>query len=175
MKSVPMELVPRERLCMKRMALKSPPSIHPALCVLALCCALAGCTPGPKYHKPSAPVATAPSYKESTVNFRDGDGWKVANPQDAMLHGKWWEIYNDPELNALEEKLNIDNQNIKLYFANFMEARTLIAQARAQLYPTLTADPSFTRARSSGNLTNAATANTATSVRPAASEARSAT
>jgi NodT family efflux transporter outer membrane factor (OMF) lipoprotein len=116
---------------------------------------------GPKYHQPPA-LAQAPpaAYKESPANFPDADSWKVAQPQDAMLHGKWWEIYNDPELNALEEKLNIDNQNIKLYFANFMEARTLIAQARAQLYPTLTADPSFTRARSSGNLTNAATANT---------------
>jgi NodT family efflux transporter outer membrane factor (OMF) lipoprotein len=76
-----------------------------------------------------------------------------------MLRGKWWEIYNDPDLNALEDKLNIDNQNIKVYFANFMEARTLIAQARAQLFPTLSAAPSFNRSLSSGGLTNSATAN----------------
>jgi NodT family efflux transporter outer membrane factor (OMF) lipoprotein len=82
------------------------------------------------------------------------DGWKVAQPQDAMLRGKWWEIYNDPELNKLEDKLNIDNQNIKQYFENFMEARTLIAQAHAQLYPTLNVVPSYQRSRASSNLSN---------------------
>ncbi|MGD0798535.1 MAG: efflux transporter outer membrane subunit [Acidobacteriaceae bacterium] len=122
---------------------------------------LNGCMVGPKYQKPPAMAQAPPAaYKESPANFPDSDAWKVAQPQDAMLHGKWWEIYNDPELNALEEKLNIDNQTIKQYFANFMEARTLIAQARAQLYPTLTAAPSFTRSKTSGNLTDTATANT---------------
>jgi len=116
---------------------------------------------GPKYHVPPATAQAPPvSYKESPTQFQDTDGWKVAQPQDAMLHGKWWEIYNDPELNALEEKLNIDNQNIKRYFDDFMEARTLIAQARAQLFPTLTAAPSFSRSKTSGSLTNSATANT---------------
>jgi NodT family efflux transporter outer membrane factor (OMF) lipoprotein len=122
---------------------------------------LTGCRVGPKYVRPPA-LAQAPpaTYKESPANFPVSDGWKVAQPQDAMLHGKWWEIYNDPELNALEEKLNIDNQNIKRYFDDFMEARTLIAQARAQLFPTLTAAPSFNRSKTSGSLTNSATANT---------------
>jgi NodT family efflux transporter outer membrane factor (OMF) lipoprotein len=76
-----------------------------------------------------------------------------------MLHGKWWEIYNDPELNALEERLNIDNQNIKQFFANFMEARTLIAQARSQLYPTLSVGPSYQRAKTSANLGTSSVAN----------------
>jgi NodT family efflux transporter outer membrane factor (OMF) lipoprotein len=122
---------------------------------------LTGCLVGPKYVKPPA-LAQAPpaAYKESPANFPGSDAWKVAQPQDAMLRGKWWEIYNDPELNALEEKLNIDNQNIKRYFDDFMEARTLIAQARAQLFPTLTAAPSFSRSKTSGSLTNSATANT---------------
>jgi NodT family efflux transporter outer membrane factor (OMF) lipoprotein len=124
---------------------------------------LTGCMVGPKYQKPAATTQAPPAaYKEtpaSQTQSSDTDAWKVAQPQDAMLRGKWWEIYNDPDLNALEDKLNIDNQTIKQYFANFMEARTIIAQARAQLYPTLTADPYFTRALSSGNLTNASTAN----------------
>jgi len=121
---------------------------------------LTGCMVGPKYQRPPA-LAQAPpaSYKETAVPSAESGDWKVAQSQDAMLHGKWWEIYNDPELNALEDKLNIDNQTIKQYFANFMEARTLIAQARAQLYPTLTAAPSFSRSLSSGSLTNASTAN----------------
>jgi NodT family efflux transporter outer membrane factor (OMF) lipoprotein len=160
MKSALMKLVAREKPCMKRMALKSTPSIHPALCALALCCALAGCTPGPKYHKPAAPVATAPSYKESTANFQDADGWKVAQPQDAMLHGKWWEIFNDPELNALEDQLDINNQNIKEFFENYMAARAMVREARAQYWPTITTGPSWNRSKSSGNLQHSSTANT---------------
>ena len=70
---------------------------------------------GPHYHAPAPPAVTAPNYKESTVNFQDADGWKVASPQDAMMRGNWWEIFNEPELNALEEQLNINNQNIKQY------------------------------------------------------------
>jgi NodT family efflux transporter outer membrane factor (OMF) lipoprotein len=77
-----------------------------------------------------------------------------------MLHGKWWEIYNDPELNALEEKLTIDNQNIRQFFENFMEARTLVAEARAQLFPTVAASASYTRSRSSSNLGTSSIANT---------------
>jgi NodT family efflux transporter outer membrane factor (OMF) lipoprotein len=121
---------------------------------------LSGCMVGPKYHVPPA-TATAPpaAYKESTTQFQDADGWKVAQPQDAMLHGKWWEIYNDPELNALEEKLNIDNQNIRQFFENFLEARTLVAQARSQLYPTVGVSLSYSAARTSTNLSNSPSAN----------------
>jgi NodT family efflux transporter outer membrane factor (OMF) lipoprotein len=133
-------------------------AVSPAIVMLLL----TGCMVGPKYHAPSPlPAATAPpaTYKESPTQFQETDGWKVAQPQDAMLHGKWWEIYNDPELNALEEKLNIDNQNIKQFFENFMEARTLIAEARSQLYPTVGIGPSYSRSRSSSNLGTSGTAN----------------
>ena len=84
---------------------------------------------------------TAPNYKESTVNVHDTDGWKVASPQDAMIRGKWWEIFNEPELNALEEQLVVNNQNIKASFENFMEARALVAEARAQYWPTISVRP----------------------------------
>jgi NodT family efflux transporter outer membrane factor (OMF) lipoprotein len=124
-------------------------AILPAMATLIL----TGCRVGPAYHVPAATTQAPPaSYKESPTQFQETDGWKVAQPQDAMLRGKWWEIYNQPELNDLEEKLNINNLNIKLYFENFMEARTLIAQARSQLYPTLTTAPSCQRSRSSANL-----------------------
>jgi len=116
---------------------------------------LAGCMVGPKYHPPAATVqAPPPEYKESPTQFPDTHTWKVAQPQDAMLHGKWWEIYNDSELNSLEEQVNINNQNIKQYFENFMEARTLIAQARSQLYPTVGTTPSYSYLGSSANLRN---------------------
>ncbi|HEV2645765.1 MAG TPA: efflux transporter outer membrane subunit [Acidobacteriaceae bacterium] len=116
---------------------------------------LTGCRVGPKYNKPPA-LAQAPpaAYKESPTQFADTDGWKVAQPQDAMLHGKWWEIYNDGELNALEEKLNIDNQNIKQYFENFMEARALIGEARAQFYPTVSVGGQYSRSGTSANSGN---------------------
>jgi NodT family efflux transporter outer membrane factor (OMF) lipoprotein len=134
-------------------------AVLPAITTLLL----TGCMVGPKYHAPSPSVtATAPpvAYKESPTQFKDTDGWKVAQPQDAMLHGKWWEIYNDPELNALEDKLNIDNQNIKQFFESFMEARTLIAEAHSQLLPTVGTTLSYQASQTSSNLTNSANANT---------------
>src|ERR1700735_16035 len=118
-----------------------------------------GCTVGPKYHTPAPPQITAPNYKESPVNFQDQDGWKVASPQDAMLRGNWWEVFHEPELNALEDQLNINNQNIKQYFQQYMEARALIAEARSQFWPTITANPSWGRSRSSSNLTNSSQTN----------------
>jgi NodT family efflux transporter outer membrane factor (OMF) lipoprotein len=118
---------------------------------LALAALLSGCNIGPRYKAPTPPSVTAPNYKESTVNFKDADGWKVANPQDAMIRGKWWEIFNEPELNALEEQVNTDNQNIKLSYNNFMQARALVAEARAQYWPTITVGPSWSRSRGSSN------------------------
>jgi NodT family efflux transporter outer membrane factor (OMF) lipoprotein len=121
---------------------------------------VSGCRVGPAYHAPAAPAVTAPNYKESTVNFHDEEGWKVASPQDAMLRGNWWEVFHEPELNTLEDQLNVNNENIKASFQQFMAARAEIAEARAQYWPTLTANPGFTRSRSSSNLSNSTQANT---------------
>jgi NodT family efflux transporter outer membrane factor (OMF) lipoprotein len=119
----------------------------------ALC--LAGCMVGPRYHRPEAnPQPPPPSYKESPTQVQGPGPWKVAEPKDAMLRGKWWEIFNDRELNSLEEQLNINNQNIKQFFENFMAARALVAQARSQLYPTIGTNPSISRSQSSGNSGN---------------------
>lgn len=142
----------------RKMKDKRAAGARAAVCA-GLCALLVGCLPGPKYRAPSAPAATAPSYKESTVNFQNAPGWKVASPQDAMLRGKWWEIYHDPELNSLEDQLNINNENIKEFFENYMAARALIRQARAQYWPTVTTSPSWNRSRSSSNLGLSSTAN----------------
>jgi NodT family efflux transporter outer membrane factor (OMF) lipoprotein len=120
---------------------------------------IGGCRVGPPYHAPAPPAVTAPNYKESTVNFQDTDGWKVASPQDAMIRGNWWEVFGDPELNALEEQLNINNQNLKEYFENYMAARATIAEARSQYWPTITTNPSWNRSKSSGTLNNSTQAN----------------
>ncbi|MGB9444417.1 MAG: efflux transporter outer membrane subunit [Candidatus Acidiferrum sp.] len=113
---------------------------------------LAGCMVGPKYRQPAATVQPPPpAYKEVPSPNAETGQWKAAQPQDSMLRGKWWEVYNDPELNALEDKLNINNQNIKQSFENFMAARTLIAQARSQLFPTVGTTPAYTRSHTSAN------------------------
>jgi NodT family efflux transporter outer membrane factor (OMF) lipoprotein len=102
------------------------------------------CTVGPKYAKPSAPVP--PAYKETGASNVDGD-WKPAQPKDDAARGKWWERLNDPQLNALEEKLNISNQNIAAATANVLQARAMIQAARAQFFPTVTANPGITNSR----------------------------
>ena len=124
------------------------------LCAAALLLMLSGCVVGPKYHPPAAP-APAAVYKESPTQFKETEGWTVAQPADAKLRGKWWEIFNDPELNALEDHLDINNQNIKQYFENFMAARAVVREARSQYFPTLSTAPSFNRSRTSGNLNTA--------------------
>src|ERR1035437_3923908 len=119
---------------------------------------MSGCVVGPKYHAPS-PQAPAAAYKESPTQFKETEGWTVAQPADAKLRGKWWEIFNDPELNALEEQLDINNQNIKQYFETFMEARAVVREARSQFFPTLAAAPSITHSQLSRNLSGSTTVN----------------
>jgi NodT family efflux transporter outer membrane factor (OMF) lipoprotein len=119
---------------------------------------LSGCVVGPKYHPP-APPAPAAVYKESPTNSNENQGWVVAQPADAKLRGKWWEVFNDPELNSLEEQLDINNQNIKQFFENFMEARAIVREARSQYFPTVTAAPAVTHSRASANV-GSTTANT---------------
>ncbi len=121
------------------------------LCAAALLLLLSGCVVGPKYHAP-APPPPAAVYKESPTQFKETEGWAVAQPADAKLRGKWWEIFNDAELNALEEQLDINNQNIKQFFENFMEARAVVREAHAQYFPTLSAVPSVTHSRASANV-----------------------
>ncbi len=120
------------------------------LSIAVLCGMLAGCNVGPKY---LPPATTAPQvFKESPTQFKERVGWTVAQPQDAVLRGKWWEIYNEPELNALEEELNIDNQNIRQAFENFMEARALVREARSQYFPTVGIGGSYTRSQTSSTV-----------------------
>jgi len=112
---------------------------------------LASCNVGPKYHTPTVQAPAA--YKEVTPeNAKDIDNWKAAQPSDAVIRGNWWEIFGDPELNQLEEQAGQANQTIASSAASFLAARALVKQARSQLFPTLTTDPSITRSRQSSNL-----------------------
>jgi NodT family efflux transporter outer membrane factor (OMF) lipoprotein len=99
------------------------------------------CMIGPKYQRPSAPAPA--TYKEPPP-----PGWKEAQPNDGAIRGKWWEIYNEPALNALEEQVSISNQNVLAAEAKFRQAKTAVRIARAGLYPTLTAAPAISASRS---------------------------
>ena len=119
-----------------------------AACAVALC-ALAGCVVGPKYTVPAPTTEPLPAgYKEASKSSRGGAGWKVADPKDGNLRGEWWKIFHDPQLNELEAQLNLNDQNIKQSFENFMVARAMIGEEVSQYYPTLTANLSATRSRS---------------------------
>jgi NodT family efflux transporter outer membrane factor (OMF) lipoprotein len=125
--------------------------VHTHRFVLALLAlAATGCV-GPRYEKPD--VATPPAYKELTpAQYQDTDGWKVAQPKDNALHGKWWQLFNDPQLNALEDQVDPSNQNVAAAFASLMAARAVVKEARSQYYPTLSVAPSITRSHSSDNM-----------------------
>ena len=103
---------------------------------------LTGCVVGPKYHVPAAPAP--PAYKEL------GD-WKPAQPNDQNLGGSWWTIFQDTQLDALEQQVNVSNQNLKAASAQFQQARAVLRYYRADYYPTVTVDPSATRTRVSAN------------------------
>jgi NodT family efflux transporter outer membrane factor (OMF) lipoprotein len=121
---------------------------------------VAGCV-GPAYVKPKVDTPTA--FKESSAAAyagADAGAWQPAQPQDAALKGKWWEVFGEPELNALEDQLNINNQNIAQFFQNFMAARAQVGIARAAYFPTLTAAPSATRTHTSGALGKGVAVNT---------------
>ena len=103
----------------------------------------AGCSVGPDYVRP--PTDAPAAYKENS-------GWKVAQPRDELPRGRWWEIYNDPQLNALEEQVDISNQNLAAAEANFRQALALIRVARAGYFPSVTGGPSWSRFKRSENL-----------------------
>lgn len=105
---------------------------------------IAGCSFAPKYHAPSVPVAGA--YKET-------NGWKVAQPRDEMIRGKWWELFGDAQLNAYEEQVVISNQNLAAAFASLQAERAIVSEARSQLYPQVTANPSVERAHAASSTT----------------------
>jgi NodT family efflux transporter outer membrane factor (OMF) lipoprotein len=104
---------------------------------------LVGCSVGPDYVRP--PAAVPPAYKENV-------GWKVAQPRDELPRSNWWEIYNDSPLNALEEQVDISNQNIAAAEANFRQALAQIQVARAAYFPTVTGGANWLRYRNSVNL-----------------------
>lgn len=115
---------------------------YPALgTVVGALLLVTGCTVGPNYVRP--PVVAPPAYKEM-------EGWKVAEPQDAILRGAWWEIFQDPELNALEAQVSISNQTLAAAEAQVRQAQAAVQAARASYYPTLAIGIGVTNLRQPG-------------------------
>jgi NodT family efflux transporter outer membrane factor (OMF) lipoprotein len=119
--------------------------------ILGLTLLMAACAVGPNYKRPSAPVPS--EYKEqAALQAPTPTGeWKPAEPKDDLLRGNWWEIFGDPELNLLEERIDVSNQNIAQVEAQFRGARAAVRGARADFLPTVTASPSATRSQASAN------------------------
>ncbi len=104
---------------------------------------LAGCMVGPDYHRPDAPMSTS---------FKELKGWQPARPQDAIDRGAWWSVYHDPTLDWLERQVNVSNQTLKESEAAYRNARALVDEARANLFPTLGVNADVTRSgRGAGN------------------------
>jgi NodT family efflux transporter outer membrane factor (OMF) lipoprotein len=126
----------------------------PAALFLALfSVGLAGCTVGPNYHKPAVPAP--PSYKEQALVPTPPPGnWKQAEPDDAAHRGKWWEVYNDPKLNSLEEQIAVSNQTLKAAAERYASAREQIRVVRADKFPTVSAGLGGSRVRQSKTRAN---------------------
>ncbi|HET6308500.1 MAG TPA: efflux transporter outer membrane subunit [Rhodopila sp.] len=106
-----------------------------------VCLTMAGCTVGPDYKRPEA--ASPPAFKELA-------GWKIAQPADAMQKGEWWSIYHDPELDRLIRMVNVSNQTVKEFEAQYRNAVALVAEARAGYFPTISLTPTVIHSGSGG-------------------------
>jgi NodT family efflux transporter outer membrane factor (OMF) lipoprotein len=107
------------------------------LCLsLALASVMSGCMVGPDYQRPNAPVSVA---------FKEAAGWKAASPQDELPKGPWWALYQDPQLNALVAQVQLNNQNVAQYAAQYRQALALVRGSRAELLPTVSATGATTR------------------------------
>ena len=99
--------------------------------LLLLFCAgplLAGCMVGPNYRRPATPISTT---------FKETPGWTVAAPADALDRGEWWTLFGDPVLNELERRVQVSNQNVAAAEAAYRQARALVREQRAALFPTV--------------------------------------
>jgi len=106
------------------------------LCLALLAALMSGCMVGPDYQRPAAPIS---------ATFKEAAGWKAASPQDAQPKGDWWALYQDPQLDALVAQVQLNNQNVAQYAAQYRQALALVRQSRAEELPTVSATGATTR------------------------------
>lgn len=102
---------------------------------------LCGCNVGPEYDRPNVEVPI--NYKEASPQ-----AWKIAMPQDISKHGQWWQIFNDPDLNRLEEQATATNQTIAVAQAQYQQALAIVDKAKAGFFPTLSGSIGDSKSRS---------------------------
>ncbi|MEQ5840421.1 efflux transporter outer membrane subunit [Paraburkholderia acidicola] len=135
-----------------------PLAVAPRILTLAVAATVAavlvGCAVGPDYKRPDVSIPAA--YKEAAPEAarEAADGWKTAQPADQHDRGAWWTIYNDAQLNALEDKLNTANQTVAQFAAAYRQARALVAEARAAYFPVISASGSGSRSRAATGTNN---------------------
>jgi NodT family efflux transporter outer membrane factor (OMF) lipoprotein len=116
--------------------------------VVAVGAVLSACNFAPHYEPPK--LDTGAQFKEAVHGADpDNEGWQISAPRDAALRGKWWEVYGDPKLNELEERVAISNQSIIAAAANYRAAHALMQEAQAALFPTISLNPGVTYLKSS--------------------------
>ncbi|HEX8711576.1 MAG TPA: efflux transporter outer membrane subunit [Terracidiphilus sp.] len=135
-----------------------------ALATLFLILALTGCKPvGPNYERPDyrPPALYNNTGATSVVPPPNpaGGAWTPADPSDGMLRGKWWQVYNDPELDRLENRIATNNVQLQQAYENYQAARSQVTAVRANLYPTLSGGASISRSRASANRPLASSSN----------------
>lgn len=123
--------------------IKSTVAARPQRHLLALTAAamLAGCAVSPTYEVPATPAPQA---------FKEAAGWQPAVPADALERGPWWTLFGDAQLNQLAASIEISNQNVAQAIASYEQARALVRQQRASLFPSVNLTGSGTRS-GSGN------------------------
>ena len=108
-------------------------------CSVLLFLLLAGCAVGPDYKRPDVPVS---------ASFKELEGWTAARPMDQAPRGSWWAAFNDPELDRLLARIDVSNQNVRAAEARVRQARAVLAQARAGIFPEVNANASVNRSKS---------------------------
>jgi NodT family efflux transporter outer membrane factor (OMF) lipoprotein len=121
--------------------MRTTPTLHFSLIALAAAALVSGCAVGPAYQRPTAPEPAA--YKEL-------QGWVPAAPADALDRGPWWTLFKDPQLDALAASVEVSNQNVAAAVAAYAQARALVAEQRAALFPTVSLSGSGTRSGTRG-------------------------
>jgi len=123
---------------LKRIIMKKILILKMLLVILLM---ISGCSVGPDYKRPDAPVPSS---------FKELKGWRQALPRDQEIRTKWWEAFGDPILNSLAQQVNVSNQSIALAESQYRQAQALVQLARANYFPTLGAGAAYTRSQPAG-------------------------
>ena len=133
-------LLPPVAIDEKSMLIKFIPNRTALLAALALLAT--GCAVGPNYQRPTTPdVAT----------FKEAEGWVAAAPADALERGPWWQLFGDPALNDLAARVEVSNQNVAAAVAAYAQARALVSQQNAALFPSASLNGGLSRSARVGD------------------------